>query len=93
MVQDVLRDTEDHDLGMALSHFFNCFFGSCQVLATKAASNMQSRTPKKVCSMPDVSLWMELYLCSVCTFFELILNILLAKTQSLFDTVGLAVYA
>lgn len=51
VVQDVLRDTEDHDLGMALSHFFNCFFGSCQVLATKAASNTQSRTPKKVCSM------------------------------------------
>ncbi|XP_023522619.1 clustered mitochondria protein-like, partial [Cucurbita pepo subsp. pepo] len=47
ILKDVLRDTEDHDLGMALSHFFNCFFGSCQVLATKAASNIQSRTPKK----------------------------------------------
>lgn len=47
ILKDVLRDTEDHDLGMALSHFFNCFFGSCQVLATKAASNTQSRTPKK----------------------------------------------
>ncbi|KAG7036572.1 Clustered mitochondria protein [Cucurbita argyrosperma subsp. argyrosperma] len=47
ILKDVLRDTEDHDLGMALSHFFNCFFGSCQVLATKAATNTQSRNPKK----------------------------------------------
>ncbi|XP_048329363.2 clustered mitochondria protein isoform X1 [Ziziphus jujuba] len=44
----VLRDTEDHDLGPAISHFFNCFFGSCSAVASKVSANsVQSRTPKK----------------------------------------------
>ncbi|KAJ0094576.1 hypothetical protein Patl1_17251 [Pistacia atlantica] len=46
--RDVLRDIEDHDLGPALAHFFNCFFGSCQTVGGKVAANsMQSRTQKK----------------------------------------------
>ena len=48
--QDVLRDIEDHDIAPAISHFFNCFFGSIQAVGSKvAANNMQSRTHKKVC--------------------------------------------
>ncbi|KAJ0038996.1 hypothetical protein Pint_24071 [Pistacia integerrima] len=48
IIKDVLRDIEDHDLGPALAHFFNCFFGSCQTVGGKvAATSMQSRTQKK----------------------------------------------
>ena len=48
-LQDVLRETEDHDLGPAVTHFFNCLFGSCQAIGTKGtANNTQSRTTKKV---------------------------------------------
>ncbi|PON86259.1 N-terminal acetyltransferase A, auxiliary subunit [Trema orientale] len=48
ILKDVLRETEDHDLGPAISHFFNCLFGSCQAVGIKGtASNVQSRTPKK----------------------------------------------
>ncbi|KAF4386076.1 hypothetical protein F8388_016328, partial [Cannabis sativa] len=48
ILKDVLRETEDHDLGPAVTHFFNCLFGSCQAIGTKStASNTQSRTPKK----------------------------------------------
>ena len=48
--QDVLRDIEDHDMAGAISHFFNCFFGTFQSVGTKVtANNMQSRTHRKVC--------------------------------------------
>uniref|UniRef100_A0A5B6Z148 Clustered mitochondria protein homolog n=1 Tax=Davidia involucrata TaxID=16924 RepID=A0A5B6Z148_DAVIN len=48
ILKDVLRDSEDHDLGSAISHFFNCFFGNCQAVSVKGTANsMQSRTPKK----------------------------------------------
>ncbi|KAK9283136.1 hypothetical protein L1049_011367 [Liquidambar formosana] len=48
ILKDVLRDTEDHDLGPAISHFFNCFFGSCQAVDVKVTANsMHSRTQKK----------------------------------------------
>ena len=48
--QDVLRDVGHHDIAPAISHFFNCFFGSIQAVGSKvAANNMQSRTHKKVC--------------------------------------------
>ncbi|XP_031255928.1 clustered mitochondria protein-like [Pistacia vera] len=48
IIKDVLRDIEDHDLGPALAHFFNCFFGSCQTVGGKVAANsMQSKTQKK----------------------------------------------
>ncbi|KAM1139461.1 hypothetical protein ACFX13_040353 [Malus domestica] len=48
ILKDALRETNDHDIGPAITHFFNCFFGSCQAVGPKvAANNMQSRTPKK----------------------------------------------
>lgn len=51
-MQDLLRDIEDHDLGPAIAHFLNCFFGSCQNVGGKVAANsMQSRTQKKVCDL------------------------------------------
>jgi len=49
-MQDLLRETEDHDLAPAVSHFLNCLFGSCQAPSGKATTNStQSKTPKKVC--------------------------------------------
>ncbi|XP_022732840.1 clustered mitochondria protein-like [Durio zibethinus] len=47
ILKDVLRDTEDHDLGPAVSHFLNCFFGSCQALTAKLTSSIQSKNQKK----------------------------------------------
>ncbi|KAA8515704.1 hypothetical protein F0562_018685 [Nyssa sinensis] len=48
ILKDVLRDAEDHDLGSAISHFFNCVFGNCQAVSVKGIANsMQSRTQKK----------------------------------------------
>lgn len=50
VLQDVLRDSEDHDVGPAIAHFFNCFFGNCQATAAvKGTPNgVQSRAQKKV---------------------------------------------
>ncbi|KAF5186876.1 Clustered mitochondria protein [Thalictrum thalictroides] len=48
ILKDVLRDSQDHDLGPAVSHFFNCFYGHIQPLGTKGATNStQSRSQKK----------------------------------------------
>ncbi|TYH58915.1 hypothetical protein ES332_D08G188300v1 [Gossypium tomentosum] len=47
ILKDVLRDTEDHDLGPAISHFLSCFFGSCQSVAAKLTSSSQSKNHKK----------------------------------------------
>ncbi|KAL5549761.1 hypothetical protein UlMin_004992 [Ulmus minor] len=48
ILKDVLRETEDHDLGPAISHFFNCFFGNCQAVGTKVTANSTPpRTWKK----------------------------------------------
>lgn len=48
ILKDVLRNTEDHDIGPAISHFFNCFFGSYQAVGVKATANStQARTSKK----------------------------------------------
>ncbi|XP_021280285.1 clustered mitochondria protein [Herrania umbratica] len=47
ILKDVLRDTEDHDLGPAISHFLNCFFGSCQAVGAKLTSSLQSKNQKK----------------------------------------------
>lgn len=48
ILKDVLRETEDHDLGPAIAHLFNCFFGSCQAVRGKvAANNVQSRNQMK----------------------------------------------
>ncbi|KAK7401524.1 hypothetical protein VNO78_13070 [Psophocarpus tetragonolobus] len=46
--KDLLRETEDHDLAPAVSHFLNCLFGSCQAPSGKVIANStQSKTPKK----------------------------------------------
>ncbi|KAF9675620.1 hypothetical protein SADUNF_Sadunf09G0051100 [Salix dunnii] len=48
ILKDLLRDTDDNDLGPAISHFFNCFFGSCQAVGTKVSANgLHSRATKK----------------------------------------------
>ncbi|XP_037496881.1 clustered mitochondria protein [Jatropha curcas] len=48
ILKDVLRDTEDHDLGPVISHFFNCLFGNCQAVGVKMAANSSHpRTQKK----------------------------------------------
>ncbi|XP_017424913.2 clustered mitochondria protein isoform X1 [Vigna angularis] len=48
IIKDLLRETEDHDLAPAVSHFLNCLFGSCQAPSGKAITNStQSKTPKK----------------------------------------------
>ncbi|KAL8171483.1 hypothetical protein V2J09_023287 [Rumex salicifolius] len=35
VLKGLLRETEDHDVGPAIAHFLNCFFGNCQAAATK----------------------------------------------------------
>ncbi|XP_045803589.1 clustered mitochondria protein-like isoform X2 [Trifolium pratense] len=48
VIKDLLRDTEDHDLAAAISHFLNCLFGSCQAFGGKLITNLtQSKTHKK----------------------------------------------
>ncbi|PIA53471.1 hypothetical protein AQUCO_00900217v1 [Aquilegia coerulea] len=48
ILKDVLRDSQDHDLGPAVSHFFNCFFGHIQPLGSKGATNSTlSKSQKK----------------------------------------------
>ncbi|CAI0428035.1 unnamed protein product [Linum tenue] len=48
VLKDLLRDVEDHHLGPAISHYFNCFFGNCQSVSTKAATDdSQTRSLKK----------------------------------------------
>ncbi|PNY17653.1 protein KIAA0668, partial [Trifolium pratense] len=50
VIKDLLRDTEDHDLAAAISHFLNCLFGSCQAFGGKLITNLtQSKTHKKAC--------------------------------------------
>ncbi|KAI9388467.1 hypothetical protein POPTR_009G065300v4 [Populus trichocarpa] len=48
ILKDLLRDTDDNDLGPAISHFFNCFFGTCQAVGIKVSANgPHSRAAKK----------------------------------------------
>ncbi|URE38721.1 hypothetical protein MUK42_03750 [Musa troglodytarum] len=52
---DLLRESEDHDLGPAITHFFNCFIGHVSPVAAKGNSdNMQSKTQKKF-ELPDAA--------------------------------------
>ncbi|KZV47233.1 clustered mitochondria protein [Dorcoceras hygrometricum] len=44
IIKDILRETEDHDLGHAMSYFFNCFFGTVQSVSSKGVTNS---TPPK----------------------------------------------
>ncbi|KAK6162900.1 hypothetical protein DH2020_002741 [Rehmannia glutinosa] len=49
IVKDILRDTEEHDLGHAMSHFFNCFLGKIQSVSAKGVVNTSpSKSQKKV---------------------------------------------
>ncbi|KAK9748596.1 hypothetical protein RND81_02G069100 [Saponaria officinalis] len=49
LLKNILRDTDDHELGPAISHFFNCFFGDFQAVPDKSSSNnVQRRSQKKV---------------------------------------------
>ncbi|KAI5603810.1 hypothetical protein BDE02_01G243800 [Populus trichocarpa] len=48
LLKDLLRDTDDNHLGPAISHFYNCFFGSCQAVGLKVSTNNSpSRATKK----------------------------------------------
>ncbi|KAL1346287.1 hypothetical protein HN51_019976 [Arachis hypogaea] len=48
VIKELLRETEDHDLALAVSHFLNCLFGNCQASGGKVTPNgAQSKTPKK----------------------------------------------
>ncbi|CAG7905893.1 unnamed protein product [Brassica rapa] len=41
ILKNILRDIEDHDIGAAVSHFLNCFFGN--VAAGKASPNTKNQ--------------------------------------------------
>ncbi|XP_074296741.1 clustered mitochondria protein-like isoform X2 [Silene latifolia] len=47
LLKDVLRDTEEHEVGPAISHFFNCFFGDVQTVPEKTSSNVLLRRSHK----------------------------------------------
>jgi hypothetical protein len=47
VVQDLLRATDDHDVGPAVAHFLNCIMGDVQPTSTKGGS-AQSKSLKKV---------------------------------------------
>lgn len=46
VVQDVLRDTADHDIGHAVAHFFNCFFGDGQRASGKGVATSKKQTKR-----------------------------------------------
>ncbi|MQL94255.1 hypothetical protein Taro_026906 [Colocasia esculenta] len=46
--KDILRESQDHELGSAISHFLNCFLGTVSYADSKArGSNIQLKTQKK----------------------------------------------
>ncbi|KAL8155095.1 clustered mitochondria protein [Apium graveolens] len=46
--KDFLRNSEDHELGPAMSRFLNCLFGNCQAISGKGVtSSSKVRTPNK----------------------------------------------
>ncbi|KAG9133851.1 hypothetical protein Leryth_017945 [Lithospermum erythrorhizon] len=47
VLKEVLRDTEDQDVGDAISHVFNCLFGNVQNTVLKSSGNNQSSSQKK----------------------------------------------
>ncbi|XP_077254113.1 clustered mitochondria protein-like [Tasmannia lanceolata] len=47
ILKDFLRESQDHDLGPAISHFFNCFLGNLPAGTKGSANNTQLRTQKK----------------------------------------------
>ena len=47
VIQNILSDIEDHDIGAAVSHFLNCLFGN--VTGGKASTNnVNAKNQKKV---------------------------------------------
>ncbi|KAK1282554.1 Clustered mitochondria protein [Acorus calamus] len=53
ILKDVLRESQDHDLGPAISHFLNCLVGhNSSGGAKNGPNNMQWRAPKKF-SLPE----------------------------------------
>ncbi|XP_042414071.1 clustered mitochondria protein-like [Zingiber officinale] len=47
-LKDLLRESEDHDLGLAISHFFNCFIGNVLPVGSKGnLDNVQLKVQKK----------------------------------------------
>ncbi|KAG1327255.1 hypothetical protein COCNU_01G011890 [Cocos nucifera] len=48
ILKDMLRESQDHDLGPAIAHFFNCFAGNISTVGTKGCTNnSQSKNQKK----------------------------------------------
>lgn len=47
-LQDLLRETMDHDLGPTIAHLLNCFIGSILSVGTKGSDSIQSKGQKKV---------------------------------------------
>ncbi|WOL12357.1 clustered mitochondria protein-like [Canna indica] len=48
ILQDFLRETEDHNVGSAITHFLNCFVGNVLPVGSKGSSdNMQKKNQKK----------------------------------------------
>ncbi|CAI9103152.1 OLC1v1001598C1 [Oldenlandia corymbosa var. corymbosa] len=43
ILKDILRDTEDHDLGNAIAHVFNCLFGNIHRGVTNSASSKSQK--------------------------------------------------
>ena len=63
VMQNILRDIEDHDIGAAVSHFLNCFFGN--VAAGKASPNTKNQ--KKVCvHYQSLSIYSSLFVLELC---------------------------
>ncbi|XP_051144780.1 clustered mitochondria protein-like isoform X2 [Andrographis paniculata] len=49
IVKEILRDTEDHDLGHAIAHLFNCFLGKVETVSARGgAKSTPSKTHRKV---------------------------------------------
>uniref|UniRef100_A0A1D1Z9L5 Clustered mitochondria protein homolog n=1 Tax=Anthurium amnicola TaxID=1678845 RepID=A0A1D1Z9L5_9ARAE len=48
ILKDILRESQDHELGPSITHFLNCFFGAISPAGSKGkASNIQLKTQKK----------------------------------------------
>ncbi|KAK4481774.1 hypothetical protein RD792_012685 [Penstemon davidsonii] len=49
IIKAILRDTEDHDLGHAISHFFSCFLGKVHPVSAEGLTNStHSKNQRKV---------------------------------------------
>lgn len=71
VIQNILRDIEDHDIGAAVSHFLNCFFGN--VAAGKASTNnLHAKNQKKVCvHHQSLSFYSSFFVLELCYYTSL----------------------